>query len=107
MASIRLPYIFELFSSELKAGFKKSKKFVYLSIPLGIVFGILLGIGNFQSAQDSYYSETQGSLVASIIQGALGLGFGLPILIILARFLREISLGSLPLNPGIDTISFS
>jgi hypothetical protein len=80
----------ELFSSELKSGFNKSKKFIYMSIPLGIVFGILLGIGNFQSAQNNYYSETQGSLVASIIQGALGLGFGLPLLIILGIFLYTI-----------------
>ena len=77
--------VFDFFLFELKSGFNKVKKLVYISILLGIVLGILSGFFDYQSSEFSY-SDSQGSLAFSIIQYALALGIGLPLIVLVGTF---------------------
>lgn len=77
--------VFDFFLLELKSSFSKVKKLVYISILLGIVLGILSGFFDYQSSEDTY-SDSQGSLAFSIIQYALALGIGLPLIELVGTF---------------------
>lgn len=57
----------DLFVSELKTLFGKAKKFIFWSIPIGILIGALSGISSYQADVNGYLPEEAGTLSSYVI----------------------------------------